>query len=185
MNNIISMNNYTPQSSDLLLMDTNILIDLFYPIKFEPHNSNSIETLYTKLYNAKSILLLSSIQLSEFINRCIRIQFNIYKRTVATPNLDFKKDYRNTTDYKEKMNGILEIVKSDILPSFKCIDDLFSQMSPDKILLSSFSYDFNDALIVQIAKKHKAFIVTNDKDFISYINDIKIITSNNFLLYCH
>ena len=185
MSNIISMNNYTPKTNDSLLMDTNILIDLFYPTNFESYNSNPIESLYYKLCASKSVLLLSSVQLSEFINRCIRIQFNLYKGGMTSPELDFKKDYRCTEDYQEKMNGILEIIKTDILPSFKLIDDGFSKMPTDKIFLSGCSYDFNDALIFQIAKQYNAFIVTNDKDFFAYGKDIKIVTSNKFLLKFH
>lgn len=182
MSDIISINDFRPTKQDTVLLDTNILINLFYPTNFESSTTDSIDSLYVKLRHAKSNLILSSIQLSELINRCIRIQFNLYKQLTAKPELNFKKDYRCTEDYTEKMNAILDIIRSDIIPSFKFIDDGFSTISPDKIFLSGCSYDFNDALIVEIARQHKAFLITNDGDFYTYGEGLKIVTSNNFLL---
>lgn len=179
-----SINNFQPSKKDTVIMDTNILLDLFYPINFETNNDN-IDTLFSKLKSAKSNLIISSIQISEFINRCIRIQFNLYKQSVNNTNLDFKKDYRDTDDYREKMNGILDIIKSDIASSFKFIDDGFSQIRYDSIFIYGFSYDFNDALIVEIAKQQGAIIVTNDRDYANYGNDFPLVTNNKFLLMLH
>lgn len=100
-------------------------------------------------------MIIPAIQLSEFINRCIRLQFELYKNEHASENIvDFKKDYRSTNDYKASMESILDIVKNDILKTFKPIDDYFSSMKPDSFLLYGFSYDFNDALLVEIANKY-------------------------------
>ncbi len=43
-------------------------------------------------------------------------------------------------------------------------------------------YDFKDALLVEIAKKYKAVIVTDDGDFSNYIQEIPIVTGNEKLL---
>lgn len=179
-----SINDFQPSETDTVIMDTNILLDLFYPIIFETNNDN-IDTLFSRLKAAKSNLIISSIQISEFINRCIRIQFNLYKQNIDNSALDFKKDYRGTDDYREKMNGILDIIKSDIASSFKFIDDGFSRISYDRIFIYGFSYDFNDALIVEIAKQQDAIIVTNDRDYANYGNDFPLVTNNKFLLMLH
>ena len=177
----ISLDSYNPSSSDTLLIDTNILIRLFYPVDFE----GSIETyeiLYEKIRKAKSSLIISSVQVSEFINRCIRLQFNLYKKSISDQNIDFKRDYRGTNNYYTNMNAILDIINSDIIPNFTFINDEFGTLSIDNLFIYGFSYDFNDALLVEIAKKNKAILITNDKDFGNYGSDIKIVTDNHFLL---
>ncbi len=180
-NNKISLHDFKPKPSDCVLLDTNILLDLFYPLDFEA-TSNQYETLLSNLIKKKSHLLISSIQVSEFINRCIRIQFKLYQTAEKNLGLEFKKDYRSTKDYCEKMNAILDIVKTDIAGHFTFIDDKFSQVNRQKIFLYGFSYDFNDALLVEIARQHNAIIVTNDADFANYGTDFQIVTSNKFLL---
>lgn len=94
-NSRISLDSFQPKSTDKILLDTNILLYLFYPVDFES-TSNKYETLFHNLVKEKSVLLLSSIQLSEFINRCIRIQFKLYQNATNNPSLEYKKDYRST-----------------------------------------------------------------------------------------
>lgn len=180
-NNRIPLDSFKPKTTDKILLDTNILLDLFYPLDFES-TSNKYESLFNNLINEKSCLLISSIQVSEFINRCIRIQFKLYQNVHNNPALEFKKDYRSTDDYHQKMNGILDIVKTDISCNFTFIDDGFSKMNPQNIFLYGFSYDFNDSLLVEIARQYKAILVTNDADYANYNIDFQIVTSNRFLL---
>ena len=96
---------------------TNILLNLFYPLDFES-TSNKYEMLFENLIKKKSHLLISSIQISEFINRCIRIQFKLYQNATKDTTLEFKRDYRSTNDYRKKMNAILDIIKTDISDNF-------------------------------------------------------------------
>lgn len=182
--NRVPINLYKPQQTDKVLIDTNVLLKLFYPLSFDT-KSDEYETLFASLIKAKTHLIISSIQISEFINRCIRIQFNLYKDSLHNNNLEFKKDYRSTRDYKEKMNAILDIVKTDILKNFIFIDDGFSNMKIEKIFLYGFSYDFNDSLIVEIVRQNKAILITDDADFANYGADFLIVTSNKFLLISH
>ena len=175
----IPIDKYIPLESHTVIMDTNILINLFYPINFSS-DADKIDVLFKNLIQSKCKLIISAIQISEFVNRCIRIQFNLYNE--VNPNSDYKKDYRNTDDYKDNMKAIIDIIKTDIMQSFIIIDDGFSMMKYERIFLYGFSYDFNDALIVEIARNHKAIVITNDKDYANYGNDFPIVTNNNFLL---
>lgn len=180
-NNKIPIDSFRPKPTDKVLLDTNILLDLFYPLDFES-TSNIYESLFNNLIKEKSHLLISSIQVSEFINRCIRFQFKLYQNAINNPSIEFKKDYRSTDDYHKKMNAILDIVKTDISHNFTFIDDGFSQMNPQNIFLYGFSYDFNDSLLVEIARQHNAILITNDADYANYNADFQIVTSNRFLL---
>lgn len=183
-NNRISLDTFQPKSTDKIILDTNILLYLFYPLDFESASSK-YETLFHNLVKEKSELLMSSIQLSEFINRCIRVQYKLYQNATNNPSLEYKKDYRSTDDYREKMTAILDLIKTDIVTHFTFIDDGFSQMNHKNIFLYGFSYDFNDSLLVEIARKHGAILVTNDADYGNYGTDFQIVTSNRFLLMSH
>lgn len=178
----ISVSSFVPNSDNRLILDTNILIYLFYPTTSQPFMTD-YENLYAKILKNKSILLLPAIQISEFINRCIRFQYSLYKNNLPSGNnFDFKKDYRDTEDYRIHMNSILDIIKNEILPNFVVVNDDFDTMQQDKIYIYGFSYDFNDALLVQIAETQNASIVTHDADFANYESRINYITSNSKLL---
>lgn len=180
MSNIYSINSYTPSDNESFLLDTNVLIKIFYPT-LASRNSAPYIDFFNKIQNRKAPLLISSIQLSEFINRCIRFQFDLYKKSHSDIK-SFKEDYRNTDDYKECMSGIIEIVKTDIFPVFLRINDNFSNMDPDNFLVYGFSYDFNDAIIAEIARLKKAILVTDDRDYANHLDGLNIATNNRALL---
>lgn len=177
-----SISSFTPKASDIFILDTNILIKMYYPLEYNARHSLDYEELIGKIKKCKASILITSVQISEFINRCIRIQYGIYKQNNSLDNLDYKTDYRSTQDYKDNMNSILSIVRNDILPGAICINDKFDCIDPDKIYRIGFSYDFNDALLVEIANLSDAFIITNDGDFGNYTTKKPLITSNNLLL---
>lgn len=162
------------------MMDTNILIKLLYP-SLSGHNTAPYENLYQAIIKAGAKFIISSVQISEFVNRCIRFQFNLWK-TEQEHDVDFKSDYRESNDYKTSMLAILEIIKSDILPNSICIDDRFSEMNEENLYQYGFSYDFNDSLVSEIARLNNAILITDDRDFGNYASQIKIITGNKALL---
>lgn len=176
---------FTPQKNQIFILDTNVLIKLFYPmLKTAPEARKPYEELYRKILLADSTLLISSIQISEFINRCIRFQFGLWKGT-QNENVDFKKDYRETEDYRTSMNAILDIVKLDITPHSTYISDNFNHMDPTNLYQYGFSYDFNDSLLAEIARLNNAILVTDDRDFANYSSHIPIVTGNKTLLMFH
>ena len=162
---IIATNEFQPQKGDVILLDTNILIRLF--TAYNIGMPNNYDKLWGKISNGKTKLILSSIQISEFINRCIRIEYDLYKRENDS-KLDYKSGYRSTQAYKESMNDILSIISEDIQKNFSFVDDCFSKMKAEDIFIQGFSYDFNDALIVEIAKQYNAVLVTDDSDYANY-----------------
>ena len=173
---------FTPSKNDRILMDTNILIKLFHPINYTD-TKEEYGVFYSSLRSVKSTLLISSVQMSEYINRCIRLQFELFKNeNEHAQYYKFKEDYRQTKDYVDSMNAILDTVKADIIPYFTPISDGFDNIDPEHIYLNKISYDFNDALLAEIAKEQKAILVTDDADFIYHMDDIDIVTSNKFLL---
>ena len=180
--NKITLSDFSPRKEDIITFDSNILIKLLYPAMCENASIVAYENLYAEILKANSSLIISSIQISEFVNRCIRFQFALCKEAQKNPLMDFKKDYRETSDYRNSMEAILDIIKVDILPHYLFIDDGFSSMNTDKIFRYGFSYDFNDSILLEIAQHHKAILITDDADFGNYNSDVKIVTNNRKLL---
>lgn len=54
------LSDYKPQKRDVFLLDTNILIKLFYPIGFDDRNK-PYEDYYKKLLSSKCTLVLNPI----------------------------------------------------------------------------------------------------------------------------
>lgn len=178
----LSASVYVPNANDVLLFDTNILIYLFYPVMNNSFSTKTYQAFYAKALKNKSTLILPAIQLSEFINRCIRFQFNLYKDSQPDgDSIDFKQVYRGTEDYRDSMNSILDIVRTDLFENFTLIDDQFNSIDPDSILKYGFSYDFNDAFLVEIANHYNASIVTHDYDFGNYKTAKPLITDHHLL----
>ena len=176
---------FSPTDNQTFIMDTNVLIELLYPIMSTTQLTTSYMKLYEAIISKKAKLIITSIQISEFINRCIRLQFNLWKSTSGNSKSDFKSDYRETDDYRTSMQAILEIVQLDILSHATCIDDCFSEMNPENLYNYGFYYDFNDALISEVARINHAILITNDKDFANYSSGINILTANKSLLMFH
>lgn len=173
------MKDFILQDRQKIILDTNVMIQIFYPIR-SVEWMKDYENLYAQILKKGADILVTSIQISEFINSCIKFQYKLYQ--VMHPETEYKKDYRSTSDYNEAMESILEIVKNDIIPKFTFIDDGFSSLNYDNIFLLGFSYDFNDALLLEVAKKEGACLVTHDADFGSYSTNVDIVTSNHKLL---
>lgn len=177
------IHSFKPNKQHLFIMDTNILIKLLYP-SMSGKNTAPYEKLYQSILSNGSKFIISSIQISEFINRCIRFQFSLWKDT-QKQEVDFKADYRESDDYRESMNAILEIIKTDILPLSTCINDRFCEMNIENLYQYGFSYDFNDSLIAEIARLNNATLITDDRDFGNYSKHIDIVTGNKTLLMFH
>lgn len=180
MKNRIPMSSCNPNKNDVFIFDTNILIDLFYPMSPEKDVSD-VSDLYARIIKQHATIILTSIQVSEFINRCIRFQYELYKASHAECQ-DYKKDYRITDDYQQCMEVILDIIKSEWQTRFLFVCDKFEELDKSSLFGHEFAYDFNDAMIVEIAKKYGAILVTNDKDYVSYELPNNIVSGNRFIL---
>jgi len=177
----VNIDTFVPKKDHVFILDTNVLIKIFYPMDSSSKGAPYID-LYSKICKLHSVIIVSSVQISEFINRCIRFQFELWKYESQNMSADFKKDYRETKNYRESMNAILDIVKSDIMSNSTYICDNFDKMNFDNLYQYGFSYDFNDSLIAEIARINNATLITDDRDFANYHSNITIVTGNRALL---
>lgn len=174
---------------DKILFDCNVLMYMFYTYG---GYSKSLIRNYTSLFNNaiqnKSMIVIPSIEVSEFINTYCRQEYKRYERYLRQENkadsrpFDFKHDYKATKEYEYVIKEIHSIVNNQILKIFYKLDDVFSEIDISSIYDKPNEFDFNDRYYLKLAEKEGIKIITNDEDFYSDLVDVEIITANKKLL---
>jgi len=155
---------YNISKNEKVFIDTNILIYLFSP-DFVSSDEKYIEQ-YSKILDIllqnDAKLYISSVVVSEFINRILRIDYE--KNKDVYPN--FKQDYRKSEKYKETLRLILKELKKILKISNK-INDAFDDF--DLLLWyqrdTNQNLDFNDLQIAFIVENNNLKLLSNDSDF--------------------
>jgi predicted nucleic acid-binding protein len=149
-----------------IIIDTNIWLFLFAPSFIPPKEDQNKIDKYDKIFNElvkNNTFLFNSLIVSEFINRCLRIDFHSREEFKGK---DFKKDYRNSPEYNEAITLTLSQVKK-IYKIAQPINDNF-----DKYEIKEFkdNLDFNDSIILFQCLQNNLLLLTDDKDFKDYID---------------
>lgn len=155
---------YKISQNEKVFIDTNILIYLFSP-DFVSSNYDDKER-YSKildlLLEKKAQLYISSVVVSEFINRILRIDYRKHEGEYP----DFKKDYRPSEQCKNTLRLILNQLKKILKISHKINDDFNGFDVLDWYAKDSNNdLDFNDLHIAYIIDKNNLKLLTNDSDF--------------------
>ncbi len=183
MTKIININNYSPVHTDKFLFDANIWLYLYCPLG--SYNSAAIknyENFLVKVIKANSTIYISSLILSEFINRYIRLDFNIKKNINPGQFAEFKKDYRPSAEYSNTIKTIRATINQQISQITKQADDNFSGYNLKDILNRIENSDFNDLCSEELSSISSFKIVTDDRDFLHAIKAIEVLTANPKLL---
>lgn len=184
MNNIIDIDSYIPLKNDKFLFDANIWLYLY--CQLGNYNKDTIKKygiFLKKVIQLESSVFISALLLSEIFNTWIKLEFNILKNQYPSKYNDFKRDFRNTQNYKNLVSTIKTEVTSKILKIANRIDDKFSNISLDKLFYKIENSDFNDNYFLATANLESFKIVTNDSDFaFSRKIPVLILTANNKLL---
>lgn len=177
--NAIPIEPYAFSEDDTLFLDTNIWLSVYGP-------QSSPDNWRTKLYsnalkriiNAKSIVFIDVLVLSEFVNRYSRMAFWV-KRPNARPN-EFKK-FRKSSDFKPVAKAISDDVRR-ILKYCQRIGSGFESIDVDASLAiyESERPDFNDMIMAELCKKNSLKLITHDADFKKF--EITVLTANKNLL---
>lgn len=149
-----------------VLIDTNILLFVFYPLNTNQNKVSKYSVVLEKLRENSSQLFVSSLVISEFINRWLRMDFEKNFQDDERTK-EFKKDYRVSDTYKKTINLILKTIKK-IYKNYniKNIDDSYVNFNIlDKY--KNIYIDFNDLILIHIAERNNLKILTDDKDLIN------------------
>ena len=182
MYKVFDIKKYTPFKGEKLMFDANIWMYIFCPIgNYQKHIVKQYSSFLKKVIDTKAEIIINLLILSEFINRYMRLEFEVFKNNTNNPNADFKKDFRMSSSYKKDISDISSTVRN-ILKISKTIDDKFSSIDIESVI-SEFEkqkLDFNDLYCRRLCQMEKVKIVTNDKDF-KFANN-EIITGNPKIL---
>ncbi len=183
MNNVININDYTPLTHDKFFFDANIWLYLYCPMgNCRKTTIQNYDGFLKKVIQSKSRIFISSLILSEIFNRWLRLEFNMWKKHFSK-YVDFKRDFRNTTKYKETVSLIKTTVLGKIIKIAKRIDDKFNNISLDELFEQIEKFDFNDNYFLAMANLEDFKIVTDDSDFAFPRKiSVSILTANKKIL---
>ncbi len=150
---------------------------LFCPLgSYEKSRQSKYSSFLKDVQSARGTIFTSSLILSEFINRYLRLDFNQWKNKNSLPGADFKRDYMKSCRYSEAITEIQPSIRS-ILRLCEKTPDNFQAINIDQILIHLSSIDFNDGYYIELASSQNWKIVTDDRDFSDYTgHNLTVIT---------
>lgn len=166
--NIIDIKQYSPKSSDVFFFDNNIWMFLFCPLG--NYSQNKQKHYSSFLQSAQSLncaIFINSLVISEFVNRYLRLDFELWKKEEQFYSADYKLDYIGIQRYKETVEEI-KVTLNNILKFCEKGSDNFNAIHLDNVLKHLEEIDFNDSYYLELAKLSKWKIVTDDGDFVKY-----------------
>lgn len=155
---------YKIESTDKVFIDTNILIFLFSPsyVKSTTDQVDKYSAIFAKLIENKCNLYINSHVVSEFINRCLRIDFE--NNFNINGDKKYKTDYRGSEEYLKTIKIVLKQLKK-LLKSVSHINDDFESFDISSAYEATKENDFNDLIIADTVLKNDLKLLTDDKDF--------------------
>jgi predicted nucleic acid-binding protein len=184
MANKIDIRKHAFKGDEKLFLDTNIWFYIFGPAPKNPKPDYRImrkwySDAYKTIQEKNCSIYTDALIISEFVNAFAREMLKRYNYGIAK-QIDYK-EYRKTSDFKNKVGTITSETKKIFKSSAKCNSD-FESMDFDLFFLEfeKCNLDLNDIIYNDICKTKGFTLVTNDKDFKSC--DIPIMTANNELL---
>ena len=180
----VSDHNFT--STDRLFLDTNIWIYVYGPQSSNPDPDElnkklaaTYSDMLRRIMAAGSQVYIDVLVVSEFINRCAKIN---WKHSKKGAHEDFKA-YRNSDAYTLVATEIAREIKR-ILKLCLLIEDHFKTLTIDASIreyAEGYS-DFNDQIITELCKRKELMLITHDGDFKRKRQEIPILTANRKLL---
>lgn len=182
-NTIIDIRGYKPRDAENYLFDANIWLSICYPMGDHDKQKAAIYSAFLKdTIDSGAKLIICSMVLSEVVNRWFHIEFNILRETQPSVYSEYKRDFRGKEIYKRIANEIKSGVANQILKVVAPIDDGFSKINIKGVLSNIAETDFNDLCHAEIANRENLVFVTNDGDFVSIGENIKILTANSKMI---
>jgi hypothetical protein len=176
----IDITEYSPTALDIFFFDNNVWMYLFCPLgNYNQKRQKCYSSFLQNIQTCRSSIFVSSMVLSEFANRYLRMDFEQWKKETTNYSAEYKKDFIGTTRYKETV----EEIKAQINQIMKCCDktsDNFNAIDLNNVLKHFEFVDFNDSYYIELATHSNWKIVSDDDDFLGYQNhNIEIVSILN------
>ena len=174
-NTIYSQFEFEFKSNQTYFFDNNIWISLCSPINNNGNKQRKVSNFLSKIENHNSQIALVSLIISEFTNTTIRFYFNLWQEHTQNYRADYKRDYKPTTDFQDKLTEVKSLVRFiyqlDIVEKYP---DSFNAIALEPIM-ENFHIDFNDAYYLELCARNNWILVTSDNDFDSIDKGITIV----------
>jgi len=172
------MSNYTVGPTEEFFFDTNIWMFLFAPLAGAKQNKQkAYSKLLSDIISRGATIWINSQVVAEYINRCLRMEFEVWKRNTQNYYADYKRDFRQTEEYKTTLKDTKSQVSLILQKSTRYPDD-FHMIDVDEIISSmETSLDYGDAVIVDLCKRKNFKLVTDDKDMKNSDFSFDVITA--------
>lgn len=173
---IIDIKNYNSKTNDVYFFDSNIWMFLFCPIANvnQPHQKVYSGFLST-VKSLGATIFISSLILSEFANRYLRLDFEQWKKETSNYSAKFKKDYVSTQRYTDTAKEIKVQIRKILQLCEKHPDD-FNSINLDNVLNYFEKIDFNDSYYAEFLKNKNWILVTDESDFELISAPIRVLT---------
>ncbi len=160
---------YSIKSDDKVFIDTNILIFLFSPdfVSSKEYQVDKYSKIYELLLHNNCKLYINSHVISEFINKCLRIDFDRHIQDEHKTKT-FKDDYRGTQRYKDTLKTLLKELKKFLALNVTQLDDKFSDFDILEEYKKNSTSDFNDLIIAKNVIDNDLHLLSDDGDFSNY-----------------
>lgn len=176
---LINSRDYTVKSVDSFFLDTNIWLLLFGDIAdYRKKEQSEYSKVLQSILSRDCIVFLTSSVISEFSNVLLRRSYNDWQSEVENVGKEFKKDFVGSESYLERVELISGLINKIIaLPCVQRMPDDFNAVQLDRILERFKIIDFNDAYIAEICQSKSLKLVTNDRDFFHFKDEIDVISA--------
>lgn len=181
---MLSLDDAKKLATNNFFFDTNVWFYIHGPYA-DPSDvcTAKYSDFFASVLKARGRIHINSSVVSEFVNRYVRMIYNIEADDYQKQNnrkLEFKA-FRKTVKYRETVVDVSDDL-FHILQSVVQIDTPFSAFDVDGTLkkMSKSGVDFNDLVIIDDCVKNQFILVTHDKDFSSC--PCRVATANNSML---
>lgn len=169
---------YQFQSSDKLLLDTNVWMFIYAPQNPVDKRVAVYSGALAQILAVQSRIYIDVLIVSEFINTYARLKWNLWKARSTSP-ADFKA-FRKSKYFKPIAQDIASDLKR-VLAHCTRVEDGFESLALDDLVdeYAAGDSDFNDQILTSLCKRAGLKLVTDDSDFKG--QGISVITANKRL----
>lgn len=175
---VCKISGYTVGPTEEFFFDTNVWMFLFAPLAGSKANKQKAYSVFLgEIITRGATIWINSQVIAEYVNRCLRIEFEEWKKRTSKYGADYKKDFRPTSDYQSTLLDIKAQVSAILQKSTKQSDDF--HIADVNALISSMgsSLDYGDAVIIDLCKRKKLKLVTDDSDMTNSSLPFTVITA--------
>lgn len=169
---------YEVGSNEEFFFDTNVWMFIFAPLAGAKQNKQrAYSKLLSEALSRGATIWINSQVVAEYINRCLRMEFEVWRRKPENMIANYKRDFRSTDDYKSTLQDTKSQVLAILQKSTRYPDD-FHSVNIDSIISSMGNVlDYGDAVIVDLCKRKKFKLVTDDGDMAKTDFPFDVITA--------